>query len=106
MRLLLDTHILLWALGKSDRLSHRARDLIEAPENDVLFSAVSIWEMSIKAARRLSDFHAPPEEILAQAIAAGFREVPVESRTALKVVDLPLHHNDPFDRLIVVQAIR
>lgn len=105
MRLLLDTHILLWALIEPARLSDDLRDKLEDRGHTVLFSAASIWEMSIKVALGRADFRVSPSEIVAAALAVGFEELPVRSLAALAVATLPLHHRDPFDRLLVAQAI-
>jgi PIN domain nuclease of toxin-antitoxin system len=105
MRLLLDTHLLLWALADPDRLGIALRDLIENPENEVLFSAASIWEIAIKTGLGRVDFTVRPEEVTRGAILAGFTELPVRAEAAAQVADLPPHHRDPFDRLLVAQAI-
>jgi PIN domain nuclease of toxin-antitoxin system len=105
MRLLLDTHILLWALGEPTRLDHTTLDLLEDPTNEVLFSAASIWEIAIKVRLGRADFPVRPRAIAESARATGFIELPVRAATAAGVVDLPLHHRDPFDRLLVAQAI-
>ena len=105
MRLLLDTHILLWALADDPRLDRRAKSWIEDPSNLVLFSAASIWEIAIKLSLRRMDFGVRPDEIAAAARATGFTELPVQGDAAARVADLPLHHRDPFDRLLVAQAI-
>ena len=77
MRLLLDTHILLWTLGAPERLGNTLSAAIKSPDNDVMFSAVSIWEIAIKSALRRDDFQVAPDEILAAAIESGFTELPV-----------------------------
>ena len=105
MRILLDTHVLMWAVGRSGRLDGVTLDALSDPENDVLFSAVSIWEIAIKFALRRPDFAAGPDEFLRGALAIGFVELPVYSAVAARVADLPLIHRDPFDRLLVAQAI-
>lgn len=105
MRLLLDTYLLLWALADPDRLGTALRDLIEDPENEVLFSAASIWEIAIKAGLGRADFTVRPEEVTRGAILAGFAELPVRAEAAAQVTDLPPHHRDPFDRLLVAQAM-
>ncbi|HZK98929.1 MAG TPA: type II toxin-antitoxin system VapC family toxin [Caulobacteraceae bacterium] len=105
MRLLLDTHILLWALIEPARLGADARSVIEDPDNEVLFSAASLWEMSIKAALGRADFRVSPPVIFAEAVKAGFVELPVRSAAAMRVATLPLLHRDPFDRLLVAQAM-
>jgi PIN domain nuclease of toxin-antitoxin system len=105
MRLLLDTHILLWALIEPGRLDSDLRDILESPEHTVLFSAASVWEMSIKAALGRADFKVAPNRIVAEALDVGFEELPVRSAAALAVATLPHHHRDPFDRLLVAQAM-
>lgn len=105
MRLLLDTHVLLWALMEPEKLSRDARDAIEDPGNDVLFSAASIWEIAIKAALGRVDFQVDAAEIAHAATESGFTELPIWSAAAAGVAELPMHHRDPFDRLLVAQAI-
>jgi PIN domain nuclease of toxin-antitoxin system len=105
MRALLDTHVLLWALIEPARLSAEVRAVLESPDHDVLFSAASVWEMSIKAALQRADFQVSPIAIVDAARATGFIELPVHSAAALRVAALPHHHRDPFDRLLVAQAM-
>ncbi len=105
MRLLLDTHLLLWALSAPDRLNTATRDLVEDPANEVLFSAASIWEIAIKAGLGRADFAVRPEVIARAARDTGFGELPVPAEVAARVADLPLHHRNPFDRLLVAQAM-
>jgi len=105
MRLLLDTHVLLWALSAPEHLGKKAQLAIEDASNDVMFSAASIWEIAIKWALKRIDFTITPDEILAAAIESGFDELPVRSAVAAHVAVLPAHHRDPFDRLLVAQAI-
>lgn len=105
MRLLLDTHVFLRALMEPRRLSDGARDTIEDPDNEILFSATSIWEIAIKAALGRVDFRVDAAEIARTATASGFTELPVWSATAARVAELPMHHRDPFNRLLVAQAI-
>lgn len=105
MRILLDTHVLLWTLGKSSKLNADVRAKLEDPNNEVMFSAASIWEIAIKAGLGKSDFQVSPNVILDAAYASGLVELPVTSATALKVAALPRHHRDPFDRLLIAQAL-
>ncbi|MBS4099343.1 MAG: type II toxin-antitoxin system VapC family toxin [Sulfuricella sp.] len=105
MRILLDTHILLWALGDPAKLPGNARLLIEDDANDILFSAASILEIAIKAQAGRVDFPVRPDQIAAAALATGFSELPVSARHGAGVCSLPLHHRDPFDRLLIAQAI-
>lgn len=100
MRVLLDTHLLLWALGSPSKLSKKARQRIDSSE--VYVSAASIWEISIKHA--LGKLEADPAEILAAIEPAGFSHLPIIGEHAAKVVMLPPIHKDPFDRLLVAQA--
>jgi PIN domain nuclease of toxin-antitoxin system len=105
MRILLDTHILLWVLLEAERLGGSTRAAIEDPANEVLFSAASIWEIAIKFRLRRPDFQVAPAEILTAAVDAGLVELAVRSSAAIRVAELPLLHRDPFDRLLVAQAI-
>lgn len=105
MRLLLDTHILLWALGDSAKLPAAARQLILDTANEVLFSAASIWEIAIKSELGRADFAASPEEIARAAAESGIDELPVRAQHAALTSRLPRHHRDPFDRLLVAQAM-
>jgi PIN domain nuclease of toxin-antitoxin system len=105
VRLLLDTHVLLWALIAPKRLGAKFQTLLENPDHEVLFSAASVWEMSIKAALGRADFQVAPAVIVEAAQATGFIELPVRAAAALKVAALPHHHRDPFDRLLVAQAM-
>jgi PIN domain nuclease of toxin-antitoxin system len=105
MQLLLDTHVLLWALGDVARLDDATRDALEDPANEVFFSAASIWEIAIKARLGRVDFDRRPGEVARGARATGFVELPVRADAAERVEALPLHHRDPFDRLLVAQAM-
>jgi PIN domain nuclease of toxin-antitoxin system len=105
MRILLDTHILLWLISTPERLSEPVRRAILDPANDVLFSAASIWEIAVKATCQRADFVARPDIVAEEARDIGFIELPVYSGVASRVADLPPIHRDPFDRLLVAQAI-
>ena len=105
MKLLLDTHILLWAAGGSPRLSAKAKQLIEDETNSLTFSTASIWEIVIKHMLGRSDFRADPAQLRSRLLANGYAETPVTSPHALAVVALPPIHKDPFDRMLVAQAI-
>jgi PIN domain nuclease of toxin-antitoxin system len=89
VRLLLDTNVLLWALIDPAKLKPDIRALVEDPMHEILFSAASVWEMSIKAALGRADFQVSPARIVADALASGFIELPVRSEAARKVVTLP-----------------
>ena len=104
MKLLLDTHILLWAAGDPDRLPAAARALIENEDNQLLFSAASLWEIAIKSALGREDF-AIDAALLRRGLADnGYAELPVTGAHAVVVATLPPIHRDPFDRLLVAQA--
>ncbi len=105
MRLLLDTHVLLWAAAEPGRIPPAVRERIESPENDVLFSAASIWELAIKMQTGRVNLPVAPEDITAAAVRMGFVELPVTSAHAAGVRGLPLHHRDPFDRILIAQAL-
>jgi PIN domain nuclease of toxin-antitoxin system len=105
MRLLLDTHILLWALGQPKRLPAAAVPLLEDPANDVLFSAASVWEIAIKSQVGRAGFAASAERIAHAAAESGFVELPIRAAHCARTAALPLHHRDPFDRLLVAQAL-
>ena len=102
MRLLLDTQVYLWYLADSRKLSAKARSQITSAE-DVFVSAASIWEAAVKVA--IGKLDAVPDDLVAGIGASGFAELPVSARHAARVVTLPQHHRDPFDRLLVAQAI-
>jgi PIN domain nuclease of toxin-antitoxin system len=105
MRVLLDTHVLLWALAEPGRLDAETRATIESGDTEVLFSAASIWEIAIKAGLGRPDFAFDPAEIAQAAVDTGFSELAVRSNAAALVGRLPLLHHDPFDRVLVAQAI-
>ena len=100
MRVLLDTHMLLWALSSPTKLSKRARRRIDSSE--VFASAASIWEVSIKSA--LGKLVLDPAEVLAGIEPAGFNHLNIVGEHAAEVVKLPPIHKDPFDRLLLAQA--
>lgn len=104
-RLLLDTHLLIWTLDPAGRLPVVVRDLAIDPRNEILFSTVSIWEIAIKMRLGRADFDVPPGSIAQAALATGFVELPLRWPAAALLADLPLHHRDPFDRIIVAQAM-
>jgi PIN domain nuclease of toxin-antitoxin system len=104
MRLLVDTHLLLWASEASPRLSRGARKLISDPANDLIFSVASIWEISIKHAKGLSSFHAHPGTVWKGLLRNGYRELAVLGKHAVAAGDLPEIHKDPFDRILIAQA--
>lgn len=102
MRLLLDTHIFLWAIGDSRLLKASARQLMQAAD-EVYVSAASIWEITVKSG--LGKIKADPHEMVDAIGKSGFIELPVRAVHAATVTQLPAHHSDPFDRLLIAQAI-
>lgn len=104
MRFLLDTHVLLWAAGPSGRLSSKTRRLLGDPENELVFSPISLWEMAIKRSLGRDDFQADPRVLRRSLIDNGYTELPVTSAHALAVEELPALHRDPFDRMLLAQA--
>ena len=108
MKVLLDTHIAVWVILDSPRLSPRAHDLIAAPATEVYVSAVSLWEIAIKHALNRTGPNAMPisaTEARAWFEASNFRSLPVTDAHAVAVDTLPPHHGDPFDRLLIAQAM-
>jgi PIN domain nuclease of toxin-antitoxin system len=105
VRLLLDTQLLIWAAMFPERLSETARALVNDSRNELLFSALSIWEVAIKSALRRDHFQVDPRLLLRGLLDNGYAELPVTSRQAVNVDALPLLHKDPFDRLLLAQAI-
>lgn len=104
MKILLDTHLLLWAAGQPDRLSAGARKLIDNPRHELLFSAASIWEVVIKRGLGRSDFQADPRLLRRGLLDNGYSELPILSDHVVAIESLPPIHKDPFDRLLVAQA--
>ncbi|MDR7520786.1 MAG: type II toxin-antitoxin system VapC family toxin [Armatimonadota bacterium] len=105
MRFLLDTHVLLWALAEPGRLARSVRARLESPENEVLFSAASIWEIAVKVRIGRLKLPVAPDEVAVAAARTGFRELPVRAAHAARVIALPAHHRDPFDHLLIAQAM-
>jgi PIN domain nuclease of toxin-antitoxin system len=104
VKLLLDSHVLLWAAGQPEKLSESARSLLKTPENALFFSAVSIWEVIIKNSLGRTDFKADPARLRKLLVAHGYTELPITAEHVLKIETLPLLHKDPFDRLLIAQA--
>jgi PIN domain nuclease of toxin-antitoxin system len=104
MQFLLDTNILLAALIAPDTLPTDVQSQLCDPANSILFSAASIWEIAIKCSLGREDFNFRPEEIQQLAVETGFTELPVMSNHCHHITDLPWHHRDPFDRLLVSQS--
>jgi len=105
MKLLLDTHLLLWAAGDPDKLSREARALIEQTENELFFSAASLWEVAIKSGLGRTDFCVDARLLRRGLLDNGYSELPIVSEHAVATDGLPAIHRDPFDRLLVAQAM-
>lgn len=104
MRILLDTHILLWLLKDDPQLSSKAKYFITDSESELFFSPVSVCEISIKHRVKPDIFPEVPEEVRNDAIASGIKELPLESKDVYGVGELPAYHKDPFDRMLIAQA--
>ena len=104
MKLLLDTHVLLWAAAEPDRLTVSVREMLSDVENDLLFSAASIWEIAIKNGLGRPEFSVDPNLLRRGLIDRGYVELAITAAHAAAVMELPSLHKDPFDRLLVAQA--
>ena len=104
MNFLLDTHVLLWAAGEPDRLPAEARSFIEDPASELVYSAVSLWEVAIKKGLGRADFRVDPRVLRRGLLEHNYTELVVTGAHAVAVDTLPPIHKDPFDRLLVAQA--
>ncbi len=104
MHLLLDTHLLVWAMGSPRRLPAGLAGMLEDPGNTPVFSVASVWELVIKQALGRPDFRVQPALLRRALLEGGWQELPIEARHALAVAQLPPLHRDPFDRLLLAQA--
>ena len=104
MRVILDTHIMIWAIQGSPRLSQSVRDIINDDNNDVYFSTVSLIEISIKRKAHPEDMPFDAREARKLFVENGYEELPIDSLHAEAMDDLPLLHRDPFDRMLLAQA--
>jgi PIN domain nuclease of toxin-antitoxin system len=104
-RVILDTNTLIFALLEPARLPDAIAKVIKDPENSILFSAASIWEIAIKAALGRASFKRDPSSVVEVALTSGFAELHIRSDAAIIAAALPVHHKDPFDRILVAQAI-
>lgn len=105
MNLLLDTHVALWAITDSPKLSPKARELIQSPKTNVWISAASVWEIAIKHGLGRGDMPVSSLDALHYFQESGYRVLAIEAEHAAAVEDLPPHHQDPFDRILVAQAL-
>jgi len=105
LNLLLDTHIALWAITDSDKLSSVAKRLIQAQTSTVWVSAASVWEIAIKHSLGRGDMPVSSQEALGYFLNSGYKILPISAEHTVAVESLPMHHHDPFDRLLVAQAM-
>jgi PIN domain nuclease of toxin-antitoxin system len=106
VKLLLDTHLLVWAMGEPARLGPALRALLEDPQHTLCFSVASIWELVIKAGLGREGFQVHPSLLRRTLLESGFVELPIEAAHVLAVAQLPPLHRDPFDRVLLAQAER
>lgn len=104
MKLLLDTHLLLWAAEGSKRVPRNARALMADLENELLFSVASLWEITIKSGLNRADFQVDARVLRRGLIDNGYGELPILSEHVVAIDALPSIHKDPFDRLLIAQA--
>ena len=105
MRFLLDTHLLLWAASNPEQLPAQARAEIENSDNDLIFSAASLWEVAIKTGLGRSDFAVDPRLLRRGLVDNGYHELAITAKHAIGLLVLPPIHKDPFDRILISQAI-
>ena len=105
MKLLLDTHLLLWAADASSQLSAKARALLGDAENELFFSAASLWEITIKRGLGRADFQVDTRLLRRGLLDNGYSELPIGSEHAVAIDTLPSIHKDPFDRMLIAQAM-
>jgi PIN domain nuclease of toxin-antitoxin system len=104
MKLLVDTHLLLWAAGQPEKLPAAARRMFKDAENTLIFSAASVWEIAIKQSLGRADFRADARLLRRGLLDNGYEELPVTSAHAVAIDMLPQLHKDPFDRILIAQA--
>ena len=105
MKLLLDTHILLWAAGQPEQLPAAARALLDDFQNELVFSAASIWEVAIKRGLGRDDFRVDPRLLRRGLLDNLYQELPITSQHVIAIDSLPPIHKDPFDRILIAQSI-
>jgi PIN domain nuclease of toxin-antitoxin system len=105
VKVLLDSQLLLWAAGFPGSLSPAARKLIEDADNELVFSAASLWEITIKNSLGREDFQVEPRLLRRALLDHGYTELPVTSEHAVNIGGLPALHKDPFDRMLLAQAL-
>jgi PIN domain nuclease of toxin-antitoxin system len=104
MKLLPDTHLLLWSAVEPELMPVQAQQLIDDPQNEVWFSVASLWEVAIEQRRGRPDFTVNARLLRRNLRNSGYKELPVSGEHAVAVADLPLLHRDPFDRLLIAQC--
>ena len=105
MRFLLDTHLLLWAASNPEQLPAQARAEIENSDNDLIFSAASLWEVAIKTGLGRPDFAVDPRLLRRGLVDNGYHELAITAEHAIGLLVLPPTHKDPFDRILISQAV-
>jgi PIN domain nuclease of toxin-antitoxin system len=105
MKLLLDTHVLLWAAGRPGHLPAKTRKLLNDPRNELIFSSASSWEIAIKSGLGRDDFQVDARLLRRGLLDNGYLELPITSEHAVAIDGLPPIHKDPFDRLLVAQSM-
>jgi len=105
MKFLLDTHLLLWIAGDTKRLSAKARKLITEPTSELFFSAASLWEIAIKRGLGRDDFKVDARLLRRGLLDNGYREIPIGSEHAVAIDSLPPIYKDPFNRMLIAQAM-
>lgn len=105
MKLLLDTHLLLWAASEPARIPKPARVLIEDPDNEIVFSVASLWEITIKRSIGRQDFRVDPRVLRRALLDNGYSELAITGEHVIQLDQLPPRHKDPFDRILAAQAI-
>jgi PIN domain nuclease of toxin-antitoxin system len=105
VRLLVDTHCWLWYLLAPERLNSKAQEILREPGNEIFFSAASVWEIVVKYALGKLELPLPPSKYIPDRIATlGHQSLPIRQDHVIRIEALPLHHRDPFDRILVAQA--
>jgi PIN domain nuclease of toxin-antitoxin system len=104
MNLLVDTHLLLWSIGQPEKLPDEARRLLVNPDNHLIFSAASMWEIAIKRSLERADFQVEPSPLRRGLLEHGWTELLIRSEHAIATGYLPALHKDPFDRILLAQA--
>lgn len=105
MKFLIDTHLVLWAFFEPKRLSAQARTILESPKNKLVYSTVVLWEIGIKRGLGKKEFQVEPRVLRRALLDDGYEELPVLGQHAVEVDILPRLHKDPFDRILIAQAL-